>query len=162
MVKDIELSNARRLSIFIREEHPELLLEISKKIVDKLVLRLNMNQREFREVKAVWIFSLMFCVITRDLWLFKRINKDSDHARILFGNALEFVSNVNADKVIKPALAKQFIEFYSKNRNYLTISNAIVGQTIVESWILHEQYLAYLASIDIIAGSYITKEILNG
>jgi hypothetical protein len=159
MVKGIELSNARRLSIYIREEHPELLQEISEKIVNKLIVRLGLNQRDLQDVKTVWIFSVMFCVVTRDLWLFNRMYKDADHARILFGYSLSYISNIQRDSVINSVMAKQLTNYFEYNKENLTVFNAIVAQTIVESWVLHEQFLA---SIDSIVGLYINKEIQNG
>lgn len=159
MIKGIELSNARRLSIYIKEEHPELLQEISEKIVNKLIVRLELNQRDYQDVKTVWIFSVMFCVVTRDLWLFKRMFRDADHARILFTNALGYLANIQSDRVIKSSMASQLTNYYECNKKNLTVSNVIVAQTIVESWVLHEQFLA---SIDSIVGLYINKEIQNG
>lgn len=151
MKTNLDLTYPRRLSIYIREERPELLTEVSEKIIDKLLIRLDLTQqRNYSEVKIVWVFFTMYSIISRDLHLFRRIYKDAKFAESMFQNALALLN----DKLVNAELYKQYNQYYDKNRALLTEQNVIVSQTLVEYWLLNEHYYV---SVDSISKDYVAE-----
>lgn len=150
MRQDLDLSLPRRLSIYVREEHPELLLEISEKIVSRLSLRLELNQRDYDGIKVTWIFITMYCIITRDLWLFKRIYRNLKLAEVIFNDAIKLLN----DKILDDTVLRQYKNFFAENKNLLTQHNLIVSHTVVENWLLIEHYFS---AVDGIAVNYIVN-----
>lgn len=150
---DMNLSLARRLSIFIREEQPQKLLQISQEIINKLMIRLDIQkQRDLSDINAVWVLATMYCIITRDLFLFRRMFRDAAHIKAMFEHAINYNQLLEQDKIINPILAKQYKEFFASHKDYLTINNALVAQTIVEDWLLPQQFLL---AVDGVAKNYI-------
>jgi hypothetical protein len=148
MVQNLDLSLARRLSIYISEEQPDLLQDISEKIIDKLILRLDLSQRDYAGIKAVWTFITMYCIITRDLWLFKRSYRNLKQAEVIFKDAINLLN----DKVLNKNLLEQYQAFYNTNELLLNDDNLVMSCTVVESWLLMEHYYN---SVDSIAVKYI-------
>lgn len=150
---NMSLTPARRLSIYIREEQPKLLAKISEEIINKLMLRLEINKQcEQSEIKIVWTFATMYCIITRDLLLFKRMFRNVAHARVMFEHAINYALNISNDRVINEILAEQYKNYFDKNSLHITINNVILAQNIVEDWLLSQQYLV---AVDAIAKNYI-------
>ena len=150
MKQDLDLSLPRRLSIYVREEHPELLLEISEKIVSRLILRLELNQRDYDGIKAMWTFMTMYCIVTRDLWLFKRIYRNLKLAEVIFNDALKLLN----DKILDDTVLSQYTNFFIENKNLLTKHNLIVSHAVVENWLLIEHYFS---AVDGVAVNYIVN-----
>ncbi len=150
---DMNLTLARRLSIYIREEKPEKLTQISQEIIAKLMRRLEIQkQRDLSDIQAVWVLATMYCIITRDLFLFKRMFRDATHIKVMFEHAINYNKLLEHDKIINPILAMQYKNFFSKYRNHLTVNNALVAQTIIEDWLLPQQFML---AVDSVAKNYI-------
>lgn len=148
MVQNLDLSLARRLSIYISEERPDLLQDVSEKIIDKLILRLDLNQRDYAEIKAVWIFITMYCIITRDLWLFKRSYRNLKQAEVIYKDAIKLLN----DEVLNKELLERYQDFYKTNILFLNNDNLVMSCTVVENWLLMEHFYS---SVDSIAVNYI-------
>lgn len=124
-----DFEEMRRLSIYIQESYPEKMSELAIKIVDGLMERLDANRtRRLIEVRNIYIFFVMYSLITRDLYYFCRIFTKMENLLAIFNDAAECATR--KDKSIKEIMFKQLNAFYKEQSSIFSVSNLTVAKNM--------------------------------
>jgi hypothetical protein len=117
----------KRLSVYVQCEFPETLTEISMKLADQLMIRLDVN-RDLLEVRNLYTFFIMYSFLTKDLYLFSRIFISLENVQAIFTEAINLITT--PDHSIKPELLAQFIGFYNEQQKVFNISRIALSKTL--------------------------------
>ncbi len=117
----------KRLSVYVQNDCPEQMSEISIKLADELMIRLDVN-RDLLEIRNIYIFFVMYSFLTKDLSLFARIFISLENVNAIYKEALNVIQT--PDKSISPLLINQFIEFYREQKDIFQISRLALSKTL--------------------------------
>ena len=124
-----DFTEMKRLSVYVQHDNPQKLLEISIKLADGIMAQLEANrQRNLLTVRNIYIFLIMYCFLTKDLYLFTRIFTSLENVQLIFSEAVSFSegNDCSADK----SLLMQFKAFYNEHNKSFLPKYLALAQTL--------------------------------
>lgn len=118
---------AKRLSTFIQEEKQELMTEIVIKISDFMMLKTK-SKRDVHDIRNIYIYFMMYSLITKDLLLFPRIFSSLANVQAIFLESREFIIEMKPE-LSNAVLIKQFINFYNQISPIFNITKLALAKT---------------------------------
>ena len=119
-----------KLSKFIQIEQSEKMTEVSLRLADELMVRLQgvSPTRDLLEIQNIYAFFLMYALITKDLMLFLRIlfNNDEMALQNIYQESMSLKNS--RDKLVKPALLKQFTDFHNEQQHIFNKGNLTLAK----------------------------------
>ena len=142
----------KRLSVYIQNSHPEKMTEVSIKLADQLMSRLDVH-RDLLEIRNIYIFFIMYAFMTKDLYLFSRIFISLENVQAIYQEALNLIEI--PDKSINPTLLKQFLDFHKEQKNIFKLSKIALSKSLENKIKLNH---AFDDSCHVVAKEYLDAE----
>ena len=119
------------LSRLIQSEQPQLLTEISIKLTDKLIARMD-TYRKSPAVRSLYIYVCMYSILTHDIGFLMTILRLAPDSLLSLLKEAEKIK-INSGIELNNSLIKQFVRFREESESVFTLENIVLALTLVKN-----------------------------
>ncbi len=123
-----EFDKLQRLSVYLREESPEKIKEIALEIANQMISMISNEVRDIKFIRNIYLFLIMYSVMTKDLSLFTRIFSTLENLQLIYQDAVKLCSE--NQQIRNPILQSEFKKFFETNMKSVSIDQLAIARSI--------------------------------